>query len=380
MVEAPATPEVTVPETIPVPVAAAAPVAEAPEETEEPAAILEDAAGNQWRDLGKTETGMRKIENLDRSHTKFITEESFAALLPAGQEGESTAAAGPPFPETAPDPEKEQLLQQLQLLSERVVKLENLQEEKESPYQVKVGGLVPIFSWSKKDYESARIIEEGERNGESFYKVITAEGQTKTFFKDEVEYWFSHSTEPETVPATAEDAKKRFSAKFRAVRGELMRLGRQTGVTLSEKAAPQIDKAKEVLQPTVDDMKMRVGYVAGSAKEALATTLLTGQVLAEKAGATAKEGLVSGILAGQVAGETVGGAAKEALVGSVLTGQVVGEKIDEKAKAYRRRLLGQAAGYAAVFSVWFLGPSAVAAETDINDGAQKIELPPVTVV
>jgi hypothetical protein len=61
--------------------------------------LLQDQQGQTWKYLGKTETGMQKIESPDESQVKFITEENFAALRPAGQPEESPAPE--PQPELA---------------------------------------------------------------------------------------------------------------------------------------------------------------------------------------------------------------------------------------------------------------------------------------
>lgn len=382
------------------------------EQQENQEQILTDQKGEQWRYLGQSpDTGMHKIENLTQNHVKFITEEGLAQLTDIKPETEPPAVAAE-VEQPATDPEKERMRQEIQQLNERVTKLEASIQKKESPYDLKIGSLAPVYSWAKNDYESARIIEENNVNGESVYKVMTAEGQTKTFFKDEVEYWFSHRSEPETAPKNLDEAKKRFSQKFQSIRQELVSLGGRVKSAATEAVTPYLQTAKEALEPVVDDAKIRAGYVAESAKgvlsegllvgqvvgekigaaakEAAVNTALTAQVLAEKSQAAAHEGLTTGILTGQVVAEKAGqaatggaervaGAAKEVAVATALTGQVAGEKLDEKAEQYRRRLIGRAAGYAAVFSVWMFGPSEVpaASEPQADNNQEKVEAPPV---
>ncbi|HET7528628.1 MAG TPA: hypothetical protein VFJ84_00145 [Candidatus Saccharimonadales bacterium] len=370
------------PEALPAPAAEEPQPPDAAESTSEETQsdVLVDQQGNLWRYKGKSsETGMHKIESLTENHTKFLTDERMKEFsnfepeaAPEAQAADSAEEAPAPL-----DPEKEQMREQFQQLSDRVAKLEAMLQEKESPYEIKPGGLVPVYSWAK-GFESARILEEGERDGESFYKVITAEGDTRTFFKDEVEYWFSHRAEPEAAPTSRDEAQKRFSGKFKAVREELKQLGSAV------KSA-----AKDALEPMAAEAMARAGYVAGAAKEALGTSLMMGQVIGEKAADAAKEAAVSAVLTGQVLGEKAAGAvangtsavaeaAKESAVTTALTSQVIGEKAGEKARQYRRRLIGRAAGYTAVFSIWLLGPSETELPADTEDKEEeRVESPPL---
>lgn len=342
----------------------------------EPEIIL-DAAGNQWQDLGATETGMHKIYNPAENHTKFITEESFNTFKPAGQEAEPPAvvATAPettgnplPSPEVDPDPEKEQLREVIEKLTTEIGRLE-----------VRVATLE---SAGASEQENSALIVGGDSR-----KVYGPEDEIDAFIRKSREDNLARLEKLNSSPSA------RFHGAWERARKSLIENAKRSPAAIAGGSA---DIAKGTVQSASPYIKRAV--------EPFGVGMMYGQVLAEngprlageagrkaievvseagqKAVEASKEPLGVGVAMAQVAGEKTAQAARDSLSQGMVAAKMTAENINsglESARSYRRRRICGVVGAGVMMWSVIFGPIRVEARPEDAAGSktsnEKIDTP-----